>query len=237
MRIANATNPIRRRIGVTPVRRAELRPPRATASATAARGARGRAGAVGAVRFAGRVVFEEVEVEIVVVVRAHRCSRRGTGVSLRHASARKDGPLPRRRGDDRVEHRVRPSRPRPRPRPLPASPTARPRRLRLRLARPRRADRARGRAQDRPARRQARLTRRAGDGGRIAAPPRALRPRLRLRRRQRPRLHRLRVRPRPHAARDAARRQARRPRRRRGRRRRSSTHSRTRTASGSSTAT
>ena len=43
-------------------------------------------------------------------MRAHRSAPSGDGLSLRHASARKDGPLPRRRGDDRVEHRVRPSR-------------------------------------------------------------------------------------------------------------------------------
>ena len=75
---------------------------------------------------------------------------------------------------------------------------------------------SRGRAEDRPARGQARFPGGAGDGGRVAASPRAVRPRLRLRRRQRARLHRLRVRPGQHAARGAARRQARRPRRRRG---------------------
>ena len=118
---------------------------------------------------------------------------------------------PRRRGDDRVEHRVRPSCSRPRPRPLPAPAAPRSWRLRLRLARPGRAHRARGRAQDRPPRGEARLAGGARDGSGFPAPPRALRPGLRLRRRQRPRLHRLRVRPGQHAARDAPLRQDRRP--------------------------
>ncbi len=55
------------------MRRAELRPARATAASAAAAGRPGaRAGGLVALRFPGRVVFEEVEVEnVVVVVRAH----------------------------------------------------------------------------------------------------------------------------------------------------------------------
>ena len=157
--------------------------------------------------------------------------------SLRHDPAWKGGLLPRRRVGGRVEHSVRPSNTRARPRPLPASAADRPRRFWLRLARARRANRPRGRTEDRSPRGQARVARGAGDGGCIAPSARTLRPRLRLRRRQRPRLHRLRVRPGTDDARGAPRAASSATGRRSKRRPRSSTLLLTLIDSGSSTGT
>ena len=142
-----------------------------------------------------RLVVDEVEVQDVVVVHGHGLSPPGRWRYGVHAerppaaectgdSAAEDVPLVRRRTDTGVVRCLRTSRPSARPRPLPPAQAARSRRLRLGLARARRADRARGRAQDRPARGEARGARRARDGGRLPAAPRALRPGLRLRRRR-----------------------------------------------------
>ena len=138
---------------------------------------------------------------------------------------------------DRVVRCARPRHARARPRPLPAAAAARQRLLGLCLARAGRVERPRRRAQDRPARGQGGLPRRARGGGGRAAAPRALPARLRLRLGRRPCLHRVRVRRRPHAARCHACRRAARRRRRSRRRARSSTGSRTPTGAASCIAT
>ena len=175
----------------------------------------------------GRLVFEEVELDIVVA------GVHAQGESTAFVRSAKEMSWQHRRNEGVLGC----ARARPLPRPLPAAATAGRRRDGPRLARPGRAERPRRRTEDRRPRGQVGAPGRArGARGRLAAPSALPADRL-AGAGPVPRLHHLRVHPGPHAPRGDARGRARRPERRSRSRRRSPRRSRTPTARASSTAT